>query len=578
MNRNDDGELVTLARLGSRAAFGVLIERHRESALSFILRIVADESAARDLMQEATLQAWLSIGSLRSEDAFRAWLCGIALNLCRSHFRKGAARHLSYDSLLERGDTRIEPGTVPDPHTLMESREHQEQIRRAIDSLSPANGDVVLLYYYDRLSIAEIARGLGLSVTAVKGRLFKARGQLRRVLAPLYSEVTQDILTNQRRHPMIPVVVSDLIKSTDDENVPTETYTVILLDESGNRALPIHVGHAEGEAIAWNLLDLRSPRPLTFSFIGGILETTGAELREVRIESLQENIYYASIRLSIQGTEHGLDARPSDALALATRLSVPIYVAAELMDASAVSVSTVGGGVSRRGWGLVRIREELERMTQLGLGAVASGHGERLTRALVEFAFRSGPEMIPTESEGPTSAFIGSIRLAREEAIRLNHVMIDADDLLLGVLAEGEGNAVNILTRLGCDPVDLREAIEADVVRIRNDAQFAEMTELPMHAGRNVVLTDTAERIMKAATGRLERSDEAGEEVELPPGAPGAASGRTFRRMNYHGRHPATDDLLAAMLNDADNAAARLLIARGITRDRIGKEIEALRS
>jgi hypothetical protein len=148
------------------------------------------------------------------------------------------------------------------------------------------------------------------------------------------------------------------------------------------------------------------------------------------------------------------------------------------------------------------------------------------------------------------------------------------------MLVEGRGNAVNILIRLGCDPVDLRAAIEADADRVRDDAVFATVTGLPMDAGRNVLLTEAAESIMKAAAGMPGRSGESPvrEENESPADLPEAIPNRRSMPVDYRGRRPATDDLLSAMLSDGENAAARALAERGITYERVRREIEAMRS
>ena len=76
-----DRELVILARQGDREAFGCLIERYQMLARRIALRMISVEDAAQDLVQEAMLQAYLSLSDLRNEESFRSWLYGIVLNV-----------------------------------------------------------------------------------------------------------------------------------------------------------------------------------------------------------------------------------------------------------------------------------------------------------------------------------------------------------------------------------------------------------------------------------------------------------------------------------------------------------------
>jgi len=113
-------------------------------------------------------------------------------------------------------------------------------------------------------------------------------------------------------------------------------YHVLLLEEvGGDRRLPIWVGQFEGTAIALHLEKIPVPRPLTFTFMAHLLEAAGISLREVRINRLAEDTFYAVAE--IQGP-HGVatvDARPSDAIALALVTGVPIRVKPDVFAAAA---------------------------------------------------------------------------------------------------------------------------------------------------------------------------------------------------------------------------------------------------
>ena len=84
MAERTDRELVILSRQGDKEAFGCLIERYQALASRTALRMVSAQDAAQDLMQEAMLQAYLSLKELRNEESFRSWLYGIVLNVSKS--------------------------------------------------------------------------------------------------------------------------------------------------------------------------------------------------------------------------------------------------------------------------------------------------------------------------------------------------------------------------------------------------------------------------------------------------------------------------------------------------------------
>src|SRR5690242_3409370 len=100
MERIPDADLVARARSGDKEAFGALIERHGHMARRIALRMVADEEIARELVQEAMLQAFLSLGRLRDDRRFRSWFYGIVLNVCRGHVRERKAPAVSLAELV----------------------------------------------------------------------------------------------------------------------------------------------------------------------------------------------------------------------------------------------------------------------------------------------------------------------------------------------------------------------------------------------------------------------------------------------------------------------------------------------
>jgi hypothetical protein len=116
---------------------------------------------------------------------------------------------------------------------------------------------------------------------------------------------------------------------------------VILRDLEGNKALPIWVGIPEANAIAMEIEQVPPPRPMTHDLIKNILEGMSAKVLRVVVNDLRDSTFYATIFLSLQGREIPIDARPSDAIAIALRVKAPIYVTLDVIErAGSIDVSS----------------------------------------------------------------------------------------------------------------------------------------------------------------------------------------------------------------------------------------------
>ena len=112
-------------------------------------------------------------------------------------------------------------------------------------------------------------------------------------------------------------------------------YAILLKELEGHRRLPIIIGAFEAQAIALEMEGIKPPRPLTHDLLKQITDNLGAIVNEVIIDELRENTFYAKIIMEVSGLTQEVDARPSDAIALAVRAEAPIFVAATVMDAAA---------------------------------------------------------------------------------------------------------------------------------------------------------------------------------------------------------------------------------------------------
>jgi hypothetical protein len=109
------------------------------------------------------------------------------------------------------------------------------------------------------------------------------------------------------------------------------TFIVILKDEDNAEMLPIWVGKPEASSISFALEEVTTPRPMTHDLMKAVLDVVDAKVISVVISDLKENTYYAKIHLMYEDSEYVVDARPSDAIALALRTKAPIFANEEVL-------------------------------------------------------------------------------------------------------------------------------------------------------------------------------------------------------------------------------------------------------
>lgn len=111
----------------------------------------------------------------------------------------------------------------------------------------------------------------------------------------------------------------------------TNMPIVILRDEEGDRVLPIWVGIFEANAIALQIENVTTPRPMTHDLLRNVIADLDGSVEKIVVSDLKENTFYALIYVRTRGELVAVDARPSDAIALALRVSAPIFVEDEVV-------------------------------------------------------------------------------------------------------------------------------------------------------------------------------------------------------------------------------------------------------
>jgi RNA polymerase sigma factor (sigma-70 family) len=341
-----DEELVLMARSVDKEAFRLLMERYQAMAFSIVLHLVTQPEVAQDLVQEAVLQAYLSLGQLRDRTRFKNWFYGIILNVCRNWWRVQQRLPLSLDLLGSDGSHANGAGyeICADPLEIVEARELRDAVHSAVRALSVANREVMLLFYYEGLHVNEIALRLNLSQVAVKSRLHKGRNQLKNQLTGIYPELmftsSRKRTSKQRSMTMTNVRIVKV-------QVVAYRVLIILLDQQGQRVLPIWLNPMEGQSLILRYKLKVQPQgpvePSPIDFTTNVLRAMGGTVQAVRIEELQQHALYARVFLHGINGDQEIEARLGDALALAEQEGSIIVVADDVLERLGVSLPATDG-------------------------------------------------------------------------------------------------------------------------------------------------------------------------------------------------------------------------------------------
>ncbi len=168
-------ELIARAQGGDRAAFAALVRAHQNEVYTLARRLVGDPHLASDVAQEAMIRAWKALPSFRGDARLSTWLHRITVNTAWTH-KKRAKRH-SASSIDDFTDLAAVPG-ADHPEVAGELLELRGRLRHALDRLPVALRQIVVLKNVYGWTHAEISEAMGISVTASKVRLHRARARL----------------------------------------------------------------------------------------------------------------------------------------------------------------------------------------------------------------------------------------------------------------------------------------------------------------------------------------------------------------------------------------------------------------
>jgi RNA polymerase sigma-70 factor (ECF subfamily) len=167
---DSEDNLAIRCRTGDRAAFDEIVSRYKLRLFRFAYRILGDRSEAEDAVQETFLRVYKAIPAYRPDGYFSSWIYRIALNECRRRRRK-VRPYVPLDSAPQTAQG-------PDPQLSMMASERNRQLRKAVEALPEHYRIVMMLFYFEEMSVEEISRTIAVSISAVKVRLHRGRERL----------------------------------------------------------------------------------------------------------------------------------------------------------------------------------------------------------------------------------------------------------------------------------------------------------------------------------------------------------------------------------------------------------------
>jgi RNA polymerase sigma-70 factor, ECF subfamily len=316
-----DGDLVELARGGDPAALRLLLERYRPSVRARALRLCGDPHDADDIAQESLLQAFTGLDRLHDPDRFAGWLAGIVLNVHRAHRRR--ARLLLLADWPEWLHPVSEHG-LPSAEDL----DRADALREAVAGLPAGQRRAVEIFYYADLP----AGSIGGSAGAAKTSLHKARRRLREHITAHRPDLIPAL---SRRTPMTSVRIAHAEPrpgDLGDGRFGLEHVLVVLVDDSGGRALPLWLAAAEGYSL-WKLVHApHGAAGVPEEATGRLLRAAGVTVTGVDVEEIGPDVTAARINLRGPAGSQSVTARIGDALAVALVAEATVRVGSALMD------------------------------------------------------------------------------------------------------------------------------------------------------------------------------------------------------------------------------------------------------
>jgi RNA polymerase sigma factor (sigma-70 family) len=306
-----DPDLIERTLSGDKQAFGTLVDRYRQQVYALAFHYVQDFEVARDVAQDAFVQAYLRLAQLREPARFTAWLRTLAVNECRMWLRRRQDATLSLDSDAARSVHDPYPG----PHHLVEQKQLSIMVRYAIQSLPERQQLTVTLFYLSGLSAQAVAEFLDESVNAVESRLHRARTHLKeRMMKVIDDSLKPHQLPEQFADGVLQRVDWIQVKRGPDQPDNGRESSVMLKDEK-QRTFHIRLSAEQTAVIYAEIRPIL--RPLTQATLNNIMQAFQITIDRVVLTDVSRGEYQARISGRINEKPYSVAAQAGDAFAVA---------------------------------------------------------------------------------------------------------------------------------------------------------------------------------------------------------------------------------------------------------------------
>ena len=228
MEKDDIKKLILQAAQGNKAAFGALYEETGRTVYFSCLKLLGDPQLAEDITQETYLTALQKLGTLAQPENFPAWVNRIGINLCKMHFRNNSAPEDNSEEIIEEIP---DEGLIPEEYVSNDAK--RKIIMDIIDTvLTEEQRRSVILYYFDLLTVPEIAEVMNCTTGTVTSRLSAARKKIKEAVL-IYEENNND-----RLHAAVPVFILSKLLNKEASNTVLPKLTVFTGSASAANAVP----------------------------------------------------------------------------------------------------------------------------------------------------------------------------------------------------------------------------------------------------------------------------------------------------------------------------------------------------
>jgi bifunctional DNase/RNase/tRNA A-37 threonylcarbamoyl transferase component Bud32 len=321
-------------------------------------------------------------------------------------------------------------------------------------------------------------------------------------------------------------------------NLQTSQRVAILKATKQERYVFIWIAHAEAYAIAIELQGTKSPRPLTHDLFINLMSACEIQVVSCVIADLVDDIFYSYVELDMAGRHVRVDARPSDAIAIAVRAGLPIYVEDSVLERAGVALEASDSGNESGHQQSQNDKERFplpDRESSASSGQPTQDEDDRVQELSQEEKDSTQTFERPNQDDRNrfdtfTERARKVLSLAQEEAQRFQHNYIGTEHLLLGLVREGEGVAAKVLSNLGVELNKVWSAVEFIIGR-----------------GDRIVLGEIG------LTPRVKKV------IEL--------AGDEARRLNHH--YIGTEHLLLGLVREGEGIAAGVLESLGVNLEKV---------